>query len=139
MIILDACALIAFFDEDDAHHAAAQQLMTAAADDVLGASPISLAELLVGPARQSRDQVDAMTDALARLEVKDVGFPDDAAVRLALMRAETGLKMPDCCVLLAADDAGADAVGTFDKPLSRAAKARGFRVRGAIESSPRLK
>lgn len=44
---------------------------------------------------------------------------DDAPVRLATLRAETGLKLPDCCVLLAAQDAGAEAVLTFDEPLGR--------------------
>jgi hypothetical protein len=33
-------------------------------------------------------------------------------------RAETTLKMPDCCVLLAAEDAQANAVLTFDDRLA---------------------
>jgi hypothetical protein len=42
-----------------------------------------------------------------------VPFPRDTAVRLAQLRADTGLKMPDCCVLLAARDSGAS-IASFD-------------------------
>ncbi len=41
------------------------------------------------------------------LEIQELPFPADAAVRLAQLRATTDLKMPDCCVLLVAEDAGA--------------------------------
>jgi hypothetical protein len=36
------------------------------------------------------------------------------------------LKLPDCCVLLAAEDGRADAVLTFDDRLRRAAKRLGL-------------
>jgi predicted nucleic acid-binding protein len=48
-------------------------------------------------------------------------------VRLALLRAETGLKLPDCCVLLAAEQSGA-AVATFDDRLAGAVTRRGLRL-----------
>jgi len=37
-----------------------------------------------------------------------------------------GLKLPDCCVVLAAQDAEADAIITFDDKLRRAAAGLGF-------------
>ena len=46
----------------------------------------------------------------------------DAPTRLARLRAETGLKLPDCCVLLAAQDASASSVLSFDDRLSAAAE-----------------
>ena len=120
MILLDASVLIAQLDERDALHARAQEALLETADQPLGCSAITLAEVLVGPARQGR--LDAARAALAELEIEEVRLGDDAAVRLAQLRADTGLKLPDCCVLLAAQDAAADAVLTFDDALALAAE-----------------
>jgi predicted nucleic acid-binding protein len=120
VIVLDASVLIAHLDANDALHARAEDALLATADQPLRCSPITLAEVLVGPARQ--DQVGAARAALSQLEVEQIPLRGDAAVRLAELRAHTGLKLPDCCVLLAAQDAGADAVLTFDDALGRAAE-----------------
>jgi hypothetical protein len=40
--------------------------------------------------------------ALHELDVTSARLLDDAPARLAALRAGTGLKLPDCCVLLAA-------------------------------------
>lgn len=128
MIVLDASVLIAFFSGADAHHVAATELLTAAGAEDLVVSSMTLAELLVGPAREGA--VDALLEALARLEVGEELFPGDVAVRLARLRAETGLKMPDCCVLLAAETAEAETVGTFDGRLGQVARGRGLTVLG---------
>jgi hypothetical protein len=45
-------------------------------------------------------------------------FPSNTAVRLARLRADTGLRMPDCCVQL--DAAGR--VAAFDDRFIRAAE-----------------
>lgn len=50
--------------------------------------------------------LDAARAALDELEVEQVPLGDDASMRLAELRADTGLKLPDCCVLLAAQDEG---------------------------------
>ncbi len=60
---------------------------------------------------------------LADLEIQELAFPSDAVARLAHVRAETGRRMPDCCVLLAAENAGAR-LATFDEQLTKAATAR---------------
>jgi hypothetical protein len=57
-------------------------------------------------------------------------FPDGAAETLAQLRAETVLKMPDCCVLLSALDQQAR-LASFDDRLVKAALARGVDVGGA--------
>ena len=85
---------------------------------------MTLAEVLVGPARSG--QLDAAQAAMAELEIEEIPLGADAAVRLATMRAEVGLKLPDCCVLLAADEAAARAIVTFDDALARAAERAGF-------------
>ena len=67
-------------------------------DDDLGANPLTLAEVLVVPARTGR--LDTLLSVLRDIDVQALPFPTDTAVQLAELRADTGLKMPDCCVLL---------------------------------------
>lgn len=126
MIVLDACVLIAHFDADDALHDLAHELLASLAEDELLASPITQAEVLVGPARVGR--LDLALAALAQLDVRAVPLGDDAPARLALLRAETKLKLPDCCVLLAAEQEGNAAIATFDGRLDATARARGVAV-----------
>jgi predicted nucleic acid-binding protein len=125
LIVVDANVLIAHFDASDTHHDRAGALLLGLADQPLGASPITLAEVLVGPARVG--QMDRGTAALNLLGVATVSLGDDAPARLALLRAGTKLGLPDCCVLLAAEHEGA-AVATFDDGLAGAARTRGFVV-----------
>ena len=126
MIVIDASVLIAHLDQNDAQHDRALDARLAPAEQTLGCRPITRAEVLVGPARAGRlgDARAAVTD----LGVGEIPLGDDAAARLASLRAETTLKMPDCCVLLAAEDAQAEAVLTFDVRLARAAERRRLRV-----------
>lgn len=119
MIVLDASVLIAHFSERDAHHAAATERLIELADQPFGASSITLAEVLVGPTRTGH--LPAARAALATLAVAELPPSPDTAERLAALRADTGLKLPDCCVLLAAEAAGG-AVLTFDARLAAVAK-----------------
>lgn len=128
MMVLDASVLIGHLDGSDAHHEAADALLARAVDDDLGVNPLTLAEVLVAPARAGR--MDTVTSALRDVGVVEVPFPADAAVRLAQLRAGTGLRMPDCCVLLAAEESGG-AVASFDARLSRSARQRNLTVIGA--------
>jgi predicted nucleic acid-binding protein len=123
VIVLDASVLIAWLDEHDAQHAEAVERLTDAADQPFGCSPITLAEVYVGPARAHR--LEVAQRAVAGLGVTEVELPADAAARLASLRAETGLKLPDCCVVLAAQDERA-AVLTFDDRLARIAEELGL-------------
>jgi predicted nucleic acid-binding protein len=121
VIILDASVLIAYLDADDAQHALAEELLAREIDDEFAVNSLTLAEVLVVPARDGRlEQVQA---ALEDLEIQELPFPPDTAVKLALLRAASGLKMPDCCVLLAAEAANAR-VASFDARLLRAAATR---------------
>ena len=123
MIVLDASVLIAHLDGSDRHHADAQSLLEANSQEPLGASPITLAETLVSPARAGR-LADAET-AVQRLGVEALALGDNAPGRLAQLRTDTGLKMPDCCVLLAAQDHDAR-VASFDTGLLKAARELGL-------------
>lgn len=131
--VLDASVLIAFFNSDDAHHAAATRMLHDAAGDDLVLSSLTLAEVLIGPARVGEEE--STLRALARLEVDEEALPGDAAVQLARLRARTGLRLPDCCVLLAAHTAAAQAVATFDDRLAQVARDRSLHV--AVGPSPR--
>jgi predicted nucleic acid-binding protein len=123
VIVLDASVLIAHLDPGDAHGALATERLLAVADRAFGASSITLAEVLVGPARAGRTA--AARTALRDLGVAELPLPPSAAERLAALRAETALKLPDCCVLLAAEAADA-AVLTFDDRLAREAERLGL-------------
>jgi predicted nucleic acid-binding protein len=128
VIVLDASVLIAHLDATDLHHERASALLNDAADEALAASPITLAEVLVGPARAGK--VDHGAAVLDDLGVTSVPLLEDTPVRLAMLRAGTGLKMPDCCVLLAAEQTH-KAVATFDDRLAHAAAERGLPVRAS--------
>jgi len=127
VIVVDASVLIAHLDERDAQHARAVETLLESAEQPLACSPITLAEVLVGPARHAR--LDAARKAVAELGVSEITLPKDSAGRLASLRSETTLKLPDCCVLLAAQDARAERVLTFDDRLARAATELGFIAR----------
>ena len=124
MIVLDAGALIAQLDRTDAHHQRTLELLLDAPDQPLGASVITLAEALVAPARAGR--LDEAHTVLHELAVTPIELHADAAAGLALLRAETGLRMPDCCVLHAAAMSGAETIATFDERLVSAARTRGL-------------
>jgi predicted nucleic acid-binding protein len=122
VIVLDASVLIAHLDGNDAHHAAATERLLAYADRPFGASSITLAEVLVAPTRAGA-AATAQT-ALRDLDLTELALPQDASARLAALRVETALKLPDCCVLLAAEACGGSVL-TFDERLAREARRRG--------------
>jgi predicted nucleic acid-binding protein len=119
VIVVDASVLIAHLDASDAQHTRAEEALLAVAGQPLGCSPVTLAEVLAGPARAGR--LELADRAIADLEIAEVPHPHHAAVRLATLRARTNLKLPDCCVILAAQEATAAGVLTFDDRLAREA------------------
>lgn len=124
MIVLDACVLIAHLDDTDRHHDRATHLLSAT-DEPFAASALTLAEVLVGPARAG--QLEVAHRALQLLGVTSVGITGDVAASLALLRVKTRLKMPDCCALLAAVQRSAR-LATFDERLAAAARDHGVPV-----------
>ena len=125
MIVLDASVIIAHLDATDEHHRSAAQLLADNAVEEWAASAVTLAEVLVGPAR--RGESERVNNLLARWGVHAVAVPEDAPLQLAALRSRTPMRLPDCCVLLAALQHGA-AVATFDNRLAEAARAQGVRV-----------
>lgn len=126
MIVTDACVLIAFLDSSDALHEQARSFMRDIAGQERGASTVTIAEVLVGPTRSG--QLAEAEDVLRALRLHEITFRVDAPFRLAELRASTQLKLPDCCVLFAAQDSRADAVATFDRRLRKVVEDHGFTV-----------
>lgn len=125
MIVLDASVLIAHLDGRDAHHERAGHLIGETGAEPLGASAITLAETLVAPARTGR--LDDARAALDRLGVGELPLGEDAPGRLAQLRADTARKLPDCCVLLAAEENGGT-VASFDSDLIVTARELGLKT-----------
>jgi toxin FitB len=127
VIVLDASVLIGHLDAHDPHHEKATELLAGSGAEPLGASAITLAETLVAPART--EQLDEAKAALERLGVQEIELGEDAPAQLAKLRAETGRKLPDCCVLAAARR-HEGSVASFDGGLCKAARKLGLAVIG---------
>ncbi len=125
MIVLDASVLIAYLDSENEHHDRAEVLLAREIDDDFAINSLTLAEVLVVPARDNR--MDEVSTTLIEVEVRELPFPTNTGTKLAQLRSDTRLKMPDCCVLLAAEEANAR-LASFDDQLGRAAKARNIVV-----------
>jgi predicted nucleic acid-binding protein len=128
LIVLDATVIIGHLNPHDAHHTRATELLAGLdADESLGASVLTLGEVMVGPARAGEQYLAIARRAIARLGIAEIGWGDDAAISLARLRATTKLNMPDCCVLAAAREVGGP-IATFDAALTAAARAAGMEI-----------
>ena len=125
MIVLDASVLIAYLNRLDPLHANAESLLESLSSESWGLSTVTLAETLVYPARAGRlEEAEAV---LVSLDLQELAARGGAAARMAEMRADLGIKMPDCCVLVAAQDNEA-AVASFDLALLSAARKLGLKT-----------
>jgi predicted nucleic acid-binding protein len=122
LTVLDASILLALLYANDPHYSDAHQIVSGGG--ALATSTITLAESLVRAARD--DDADRYLRALTELGVRELPLTTGAAPQLARLRAQTGLKLPDCCVLHAAITSDADAIATRDARLSAVAAAHGF-------------
>src|SRR5690554_2582971 len=124
MIVLDASVIIAFLDASDPHHPQASALVNRYTSG-FRMHQLTIAEVLVGAFRKGRaNQLYADLTAIGvRLQEPMQHEP----LILAELRATTGLKMPDCCVLAVARHESA-LLATFDERLSQAASALGIQT-----------
>jgi predicted nucleic acid-binding protein len=124
VIVLDASVMIAVLDGSDPHFPRAKVLLAAHVSEQMLAHRLTLSESLVAAVRAGRGE--EASAALRAVGIEPIDVLDDP-LELAQVRAETGLKMPDGCVLLAARRAGAT-LATFDVRLADAARAGGVPV-----------
>jgi len=119
VIVLDANVIIAFAEHGHVH--AAQALDILDTEEELLIHPLTLAECVVGAARQGQEP--ALRDLMERVGVM-VWSPDpEHPWRLGRLRASTSLRLPDCCVLDVADHEDAT-LATFDTRLAQVARDR---------------
>jgi len=123
VIVLDASVLIALLTRDDTHHLNAAQILANTPEQALATPSLTLAEALVKPARARRA---AEAEALLRRYGIDEMAPS-RPIDLALLRANSGLRMPDAVVLQAALDSGGR-LATFDQRLAGSARQHGVPV-----------
>lgn len=123
MIVLGANVLIGHLDAHDNQHDRARTLLAGTGGDPLGVNALTMAEVLVAPIQHGWGE-QARGD-LAALGVTAIALGAGEAGQLATLRAETGLKMPDSCVLLTAEVQRAR-LATFDDRLARVATSRGL-------------
>ncbi len=125
MICLDVSALIGLFNGQDSHHHESVRLISQYGRQGLMISPLNLAEVLVGPTRHGLGgQTKA---AIAKLGITVAPIREDFAESIALIRVDTRLTLPDCCVILAAEGEDA-AILSFDKKLQAVATSRGLKL-----------
>ena len=123
--MLDATVLIAHLAGDDVHAQRALAILDTEEDVAI--HPLTLAECLVGPARVHRE--DEALETIDRLGIEQLPFGAQQPLALAKLRASTPLRLPDCCVLAAAIDAGAR-LATFDDKVARIAREQGVETVG---------
>lgn len=131
MITLDASVVIAHLYPYDADHAQATGYLQASAEEGFLIHSLNLAEVLVGGVRAGRGQ-EMLTD-LEAIGIHAADRGDGEALRLAHLRAGSGLKLPDCCALDTALTTGST-LATFDEALAQAARVRHVTV--APEPAP---
>lgn len=119
MITLDASVLIAHLNPHDPRHQTAAEYLRESADEELVIHSLNLAEVLVGGARVGRGQ-EMLTD-LEAIGIHAADRQDGEPLRLANLRAKSGLKLPDCCALDTALTT-ASTLATVDGGLAKAAR-----------------
>lgn len=125
MITLDASVMIAHLHPRDPHHRVATAFLREHADEPLLMHSLNLAEVLIGGAKAGRGH--ELYDDLRAIGVRVADQLDGEPLRLAALRVETGLKLPNCCALLTALTSES-ALATFDERLAGAARARHLEV-----------
>ncbi len=122
---MDASVLIAHLNPADPHHETATAILLAGTPGRMLVHTVTMAEVLVGGVRVG--QGASMRDDLHAAGIVVAPHDDGEPLRLAEMRARSGLKLPDCCVLDTAIHHQAR-LATFDEALAAAARDRGVAV-----------
>lgn len=122
---MDASVLIAHLNPADPHHQAATEVLLAGTPGEMLVHTITMAEVLVGGVRIR--QGASMRDDLRAAGITVAPHDDGEPLRLAELRARSGLKLPDCCVLDVAIRHQAS-LATFDKVLAAEATKRGVPI-----------
>jgi len=125
IVVVDAGALIALFDDHHPHHEWAFGMFMRTLNQELVMPALTYAEVLVHPTRAGRaDEFDQRIAGL-KLGIRPLA-PEDTTL-LADLRATTSLRMPDVVVLQLTTSEQAT-LATTDKTLAKEARNRGLRA-----------
>lgn len=125
MIAVDASVLIAHLSARDSHHEGATGIIRDSSPGSMLVHSLTLAEVLVGAVRVGRGA--ALRDDISAAGIEVAPHDLDESLRLAELRATSGLRLPDCCVLdVALHHHGS--VASFDDALAKAARQCGVAV-----------
>jgi predicted nucleic acid-binding protein len=127
VIVADANVVVAASTPGHVHHAAARRIVLDHGGDGIVLHSLTLAEVLVAPARTGQELQVRQKLADARFGLSPLGDPPPE--HLARVRATAALKMPDACVLATAEQLRVP-LATFDRRLAQEASARGTVVLG---------
>ncbi len=119
MITLDASLVIAHLYPHDPHHQEATGYLRRSAGERFAMHSLNFAEVLVGGAKAGRGR--EMLADLEAIGIRVADRPADEPLRLAELRASSGLRLPDCCALDTALST-ASTLATFDDALAEAAR-----------------
>ncbi len=125
LVVLDASALIALVSSKDPHHNWALDMFRDTASFELQMSALTQAEVLVHPARAGK--LEKFLTLVRQLGLEITPIEEVDASRLASIRSNTNLKMPDAVVLHQALKVNGS-IATTDNKLARVAKAKGLGV-----------
>ena len=117
--------MIAHLQPRDAHHHAATVYLREHAHQPLLIHSLNLAEVLMGGVKAGRGQ--ELLDDLHAIGLRVAHQRDGEPLRLAALRVETGLKLPDCGALDTALTSEST-LATFDERLAEAARSRHLKV-----------
>jgi len=123
MIVLDASALIVHLHPRDTHHVTATDRLLEASPGSILIHALTPAEVLVGGVRVGRAAMRDDPHAAGGYTAQ----ADGDLLRLAELRASSGVKLPDCCVLDLALHHDA-ALATFDSALAAQKRQRDIAV-----------
>jgi predicted nucleic acid-binding protein len=127
MIALDTSVLIAHLDPDHPHHRAATDVLLQGAPGQMLVHTITLAEVLIGGVRIGQGL--SMRRDIHAAGIGIAPHDEEEPLRLAELRATTGLTLPDCCVIDVAIRNQAT-LASFAKPLAVQALKRGLTLAG---------
>lgn len=128
MVILDACVLIAHANIHHPDHEKSLAILSQPVSFIV--NELTLAEYLVKPAQLGIDieiEADAVLREINARRAKHYWLTENESwdVRVAKVRAETGLKMPDAVVYATAVALGCK-VAAFDGELANVARDNGL-------------
>lgn len=128
VIVLDANVVIGVLDATNAHHARAVELIAAHENEQFVMHEVTVAEVLAGPAQTGRAAAEQVWATMLELGITTV-HPNATPLEVALLRAATGLPIPDCLVILSVGKPGEDAsILSFDARLAARARELGHTV-----------